>query len=621
MLAVQEGLVGKEPAIAFPLPSGGYKVCLYNRPDPEREKPYSFRFTDGGMVDLLLFGDDRDVLLCAGEWDALAALSVGFESVATGTGGENKWEPEWAERFKGKRVFVIYDADEVGQSGARKAADSLAAHGVEVYIVDLSLSGNERDGKDLSDYLALYEPEQLRDLLKETIKGGWHVPKGPPTDGQSTNVDTALIASTAYSPHGSSPWPNTLGEAAYHGIAGEFVRVVEPHTEADPVALLVQHLVGFGSLIGRGAHFVAEADRHYTNLFTVLVGQTAKGRKGTSKGHVDQILRGVDEAWERNHQQSGLSSGEGLIWAVRDPIKGQERLTKSGRVSYEEVEKDPGISDKRLLVYESEFAQPLRAIGRDGNILSPLIRRAWDVGDLQAMTKNSPAKATGAHVSIIGHITRDEVRRYLDRTEMGNGFANRFLWIGVKRSRLLPDGGNLDLKDLAPIIKTLSDAVRFARQLGNQEFKRDKTAGELWHEVYPRLSEGRPGLFGAVISRAEAQVMRLALIYALLDRSEHISRSHLEAAWEIWRYAEDSARYIFGDAIGDPLADELLALLRANPQGLTRTEIREHFKRNRRSNQISRALGILQEHGLARCVQEETGGRPAERWYAVTCTR
>src|SRR5216683_7570071 len=80
-------------------------------------------------------------------------------------------------------------------------------------------------------------------------------------------------------------WP-VLDSDALHGLAGDFVRTIEPHSEADPVGVLVQFLVGVGSVIGRGPHFRAEADEHHLNLFAVLVGATSKGRKGTALGHV-----------------------------------------------------------------------------------------------------------------------------------------------------------------------------------------------------------------------------------------------------------------------------------------------------------------------------------------------
>src|SRR5205823_2555764 len=101
------------------------------------------------------------------------------------------------------------------------------------------------------------------------------------------------------------------------------------------------------------------------------------------------------------------SSGEGLIWAVRDRIMKREKVKEKGEVSYVEVEADPGVSDKRLLVYEPEFANVLKQTERQGNTLSAILRQAWDGLDLRTLTKNSPARSTGAHVSLIGHITSD----------------------------------------------------------------------------------------------------------------------------------------------------------------------------------------------------------------------
>ena len=85
-------------------------------------------------------------------------------------------------------------------------------------------------------------------------------------------------------------WPE-LSTDVYHGIAGDFVRAVEPHSEADPVALLIQFLTAFGNVVGRGPHFVAEADLHHTNIFACLVGETAKGKKGSSWGQVERVFK------------------------------------------------------------------------------------------------------------------------------------------------------------------------------------------------------------------------------------------------------------------------------------------------------------------------------------------
>jgi hypothetical protein len=152
--------------------------------------------------------------------------------------------------------------------------------------------------------------------------------------------------------------------------------------------------------------------------------------------------------------------------------------------------------------------------------------------------------------------------------------------------------------------------------------RRTRQARALWVEVYPELSEGRPGLFGAVTSRAEAQVVRLSCIYALMAGSSSIQTPHLRAALALWKYCEDSARYIFGDSLGDPVADELRKALRGSPKGMTRTEIRDHFARNRSASQLDHALRALLEYGAVRQERDESDkGRPSERWYAMDAPR
>jgi hypothetical protein len=59
------------------------------------------------------------------------------------------------------------------------------------------------------------------------------------------------------------------------------------------------------------------------------------------------------------------------------------------------------------------------------------------------------------------------------------------------------------------------------------------------------------------VRAAEAHVVRLAMIYALLGCSQHIGAEHLGAALAIWRYSTDSGRWIFGDSLGGPTADEI----------------------------------------------------------------
>ncbi len=413
-------------------------------------------------------------------------------------------------------------------------------------------------------------------------------------------------------------WPDPMGDAAFHGLAGEFVRTVEPHTEADPVALLVQFLCEYGNVIGRNCYVQVESDRHYTNLFVVLVGQTAKARKGTSERNVRTIIKAVSEDWGCR-VMSGLASGEGLIWQVRDPIERTEPVKEKGRVNgYQNVIVDEGVSDKRLMIVEPELARVFRVLEREGSTLSALIREAWDSGDLRTLTKNSPARATNAHVSIIGHITREELLRVTTEVEMVNGLMNRFVWTAVRRSKLLPRGGRWDSINWAPFLRKLAVAVDFGSRPRRMDL--DAEAWEYWDAVYPDLADGKPGLLGAMTARAEAQTLRLAMIYALLDLDELIRVPHLEAALAVWRYSYQTCRWLWGQRLGDPVADAIMAALkRAGDKGLTRTQIySDVFHRHVPRERIEAALTALAGAGLARAEKRSGGGRPIEVWVCLS---
>jgi hypothetical protein len=319
-------------------------------------------------------------------------------------------------------------------------------------------------------------------------------------------------------------WPDHPDPAAFYSVAGDFVRVVETYTEADPVALLAQFIVAFGAAAGRNLHRVVEKTRHHLNIFAVLVGDTSKARKGSSWSWVEDLFKRVDPSFTNSRVLGGMSSGEGLIWAVRDPIEEPHRRGRGENAHIELEVTDLGVADKRLLVLESEFSSALRVAARCENILTEIIRRASDGSHvLQTLTKNSPSKATDAHIAIVGHITADELRERLDRSDVANGFANRFMFLCVKRSKAIAHP--IERTDalevaLASIAGRLRDALHFAHSDRQIEFSPE--ARDAWTTIYPELSEGAPGLLGAILSRAEAQVLRVALVYAALDSTSTI---------------------------------------------------------------------------------------------------
>jgi hypothetical protein len=241
---------------------------------------------------------------------------------------------------------------------------------------------------------------------------------------------------------------------------------------------------------------------------------------------------------------------------------------------------------------------------------------AWDSGNLATLTKNDPITASGAHICIVGHITVDELRAELTARDTANGFANRFLFAGVRRSKLLPFGGaqtdDVKARAFANRLQNLATLARTRYRVTMTE-----AASNVWGAVYGPLSEGGSGMHGAVTARAEAQAVRLALVYALLDGAERIDAPHLLAALAVWNYCDQTAKYVFGSSLGDRTADEILRrLYKAGDAGLTRTEIRDLFGRNLSAERIGAALDLLQRRGRATCESINSGGRPVELWRA-----
>lgn len=112
-------------------------------------------------------------------------------------------------------------------------------------------------------------------------------------------------------------------------------------------------------------------------------------------------------------------------------------------------------------------------------------------------------------------------------------------------------------------------------------------------------------------ARAEAHVLRLSVAYALAEVRAEIDVPHVRAAWALWRYCAASARYIFGEVLGDPKADALLAAIaEAGPRGVTFNEQRDLFGRHVSSDELTAIRRRLEEAGKIRTEHRGTGGRP-----------
>lgn len=104
----------------------------------------------------------RPTLICAGEKDMLIARAKGFNAISF-TGGENNTPTLFLNEFKDRPVYIIYDNDEVGKTGAKKLAIALKQHTSKVHVVDISSICTEK-GEDLWDFFCKYN-KRKQDLI------------------------------------------------------------------------------------------------------------------------------------------------------------------------------------------------------------------------------------------------------------------------------------------------------------------------------------------------------------------------------------------------------------------------------------------------------------------------
>jgi hypothetical protein len=417
------------------------------------------------------------------------------------------------------------------------------------------------------------------------------------------------------------PYPQPIDDVAFIGLAGGFVRAVETFTEADRNALLLNLLTVLGNWFGRKPQMLVNATRHGTNVSTVIVGKTSRARKGTAYDIIKKLFSLVDPAWYGNCRHSGLSSGEGLISTVQDEVVQKVAVkTKGGPTTYENRVVEEGVVDKRALIVETEFSTPIRVMERQGNTLSTMLRLAFDGDSLRTLVKNSPRRATDPHISILGQITLVEMRAYGRPVDAANGLWNRFLWGMAMRSKLLPRGKAIPSNVFDVVIPELQNVRRFIDAIPPDTFmERDADADALWDEVYVACQDEYPGIVGSILARAEAQILRLSMTYAIADSSTIIRREHIFAAVAVWAYVQDSVMYLFGHQLDNATAQTILTELRSvAPQGLSRTDMHALFDRNKTAEEYSDALTFLERLDLAHKIPVAgPAGRAIEMWYAT----
>jgi hypothetical protein len=544
----------------------------------------------------LLAADPSDpVWIVEGEKDADQLGAVGLLAT-TNPMGALKWREAYSETLAGRSCFIIPDNDQDGRKHAQQVAQSLHGKGATVRVVELP--GLPEKG-DVSDFLAAGGTvDQIREL-------GDSAPVWSPLSPILMDEEDEEIGADVQDPIGEVD-PN-----AFHGPLGRLALATQPETEANPLFVLIQLLTLFGIAAGRRPHFIVSATRHYLNLFIALIAMSGFGRKGSSAHVAKEIWRKINPTFTDENIVDGLNSGAGLLHHLRDP---------SRRVSGKGTIEDEGVADKCRVFLESELSSVLMQGHRENDPLLGHLRKFFDGDDVVRSNTKDPVKVTGGHVSIIGHCTPADLALHLSDVDKSNGTANRFWFLHGVRSKLLPRGGNIfklldDDTDLAiqEDLRKLKAAIEFAQTV--DVIYRSAEVEARWDQLYREFNNIPPGRIGGFFVRAPVIVLKAASIFALSECKRVMENAHLDAALAIWKHSDRSLRYIFKADV-DPRAEQLLAALDKNPEGLTKRQIHQdvfkgHLDAITRDELLSR---LLADRTIVLTPPVSRGGRPAGRY-------
>jgi len=403
----------------------------------------------------------------------------------------------------------------------------------------------------------------------------------------------------------------------------EIVDVACATSEAHPVAVAANVISFFSCMVGRGIYQRIGDSKIHCRPFVLIVGKSGKARKGTAESTVREIFSRAD-GFIRQRRDSeerlrihagGLSTGEGVAWAVRDPKEADDN-GKGG---------DVGMNDKRLLVIEAEFDNLLSQLRRENNTLSATIRNLFDGRDLEPLTKTSQTRASKPHICIIGHITGHELREKSTENDAANGLMNRFMLLYVYRPKLVALPEPTPEERLNALANRIATAVLTAtggdlHASNTREVSMSLAARSMWVKSYPRLTRDRDGKGGSLLARSEVYARMLAMIFASMDGRQSIEVCDLQAAIAWVEYWHDSISYVFNctDEEGglDEFTAKVLAEVTKHP-GVSLTELQAVWSR-KRIKEVKGSLEKLMNLAPPLVVvsrDDGTGGRSALRYY------
>ncbi|WP_274911830.1 DUF3987 domain-containing protein [Streptomyces sp. WZ-12] len=359
------------------------------------------------------------------------------------------------------------------------------------------------------------------------------------------------------------------------GKVREILDLVMPETEADPAGVLAALLSQVSCMVGDKVMLNIGGREMPVSVWTLLIGATGKGRKGTAYGMAARVCNVACPDFLTDHESSGASSGSGIIRAF---VKRRESALAAMRDAEENGREYAGLSvtDTRMLLVEAEYETVIKRGKRDAT-LQGVMRKAWDGADLQNMVADGGVLRSPRFV-VHGHSTPRGFRDNISATDVAGGTYNRMVIQHVTRSKRLSMRHVINEDSIKEAGAILARAVAFTG--GIDEITLSEEAIDLFDDgLRDEIDEYRceDEYIEDFLPRAVENVWRVGAIYALINLRDEISVADIEAAWSFVRHGLDSVAHIMGEGAdmvsGETEEDKILKVLRRNPGGITGTDI------------------------------------------------
>lgn len=375
----------------------------------------------------------------------------------------------------------------------------------------------------------------------------------------------------------------------FSGPLGEITKTLDPYTEADPVGVHVSLLAAFSAYLGQTTRVQTGKGLSPLSFWTVLVGVTGQGRKGTATSLAQQVVEAAFTAWSTNGVVTGCpATGLGFITEL------YERTAEGAATP--------------VLIIEEEMDAFISNSKKDTRV-GTMLRKAWDGADLNHKTAKDDIHVAKPHVAIVGHVQPKNWGAISGSRDATGGTYNRFLPVAVTRSKTLPVFGAADstevIRDMARKLRRMAS---FAREVDVVRVRPD--VAEIFEARHRPACEGLihgNEELAQMAERAMAYLVRLAALYALTDSRDEIEEVDFDAALAVIRYSVETIVAVLPEAGGDLLTTKIAAAVRLHGV-IDGGELWDLVGRNVSKRQITEAL--LATPQIQTLKGKSTGGRP-----------